>query len=195
MTAQRYDILQPHVLPLIKRLPGALFQQDNARPHTARVSKDCFRTVTSLPWPGRFHDLSPIEHIWDHLRRTCMPQCPIVSHRAFVLEEVQQDPGPRNSSWQGTRCTPVVSRSLERQYVLAQSPSPNFEGEYPGVSGVSHLSFYSNSTNLTRGLEARRLFTVPQCRKGTIHLQTPEPSPGFESRSYSTTVRVANYYT
>ncbi|GFV27369.1 transposable element Tcb2 transposase [Trichonephila clavipes] len=40
MTVQRYirDILQPHVLPLIQRLPGANFQQDNARPHTARVS-------------------------------------------------------------------------------------------------------------------------------------------------------------
>ncbi|GFY14695.1 uncharacterized protein TNCV_647391 [Trichonephila clavipes] len=33
MTAKRYvhDILQPHVLPLMQRLPGALFQQDNAR--------------------------------------------------------------------------------------------------------------------------------------------------------------------
>ncbi|GFU32923.1 transposable element Tcb2 transposase [Trichonephila clavipes] len=50
MTAQRYvhDILQPHVLPLMQRLPGAIFQQDNARPHTARVSQDCVRTVTTL---------------------------------------------------------------------------------------------------------------------------------------------------
>ncbi|GFW20967.1 transposable element Tcb2 transposase [Trichonephila clavipes] len=48
MTAQRYvqDILQLHVLP---RLPEAIFQQDNARPHTARVSQDCLRTVTILP--------------------------------------------------------------------------------------------------------------------------------------------------
>ncbi|GFT57938.1 uncharacterized protein TNCV_2768461 [Trichonephila clavipes] len=42
MTAQRYvhDILQPHVLPLMQRLPGAIFQQDNARPHTVKVSQD-----------------------------------------------------------------------------------------------------------------------------------------------------------
>ncbi|GFT17983.1 transposable element Tcb2 transposase [Trichonephila clavipes] len=67
MTAQRYvhDILQPHVLPLFQRLPGAIFQQDNARPHTARVSQDCLRTVTALPWPARSPDLSPIEYIWD----------------------------------------------------------------------------------------------------------------------------------
>ncbi|GFW34757.1 transposable element Tcb2 transposase [Trichonephila clavipes] len=40
MTAQQYthDIFQPHVLSLMKRLPGAIFQQDNDRPHTARVS-------------------------------------------------------------------------------------------------------------------------------------------------------------
>ncbi|GFY19313.1 transposable element Tcb1 transposase [Trichonephila clavipes] len=32
MTAQRYvhDILQPHVLPLMQRLPGAIFQQYSA---------------------------------------------------------------------------------------------------------------------------------------------------------------------
>ncbi|GFW84329.1 transposable element Tcb1 transposase [Trichonephila clavipes] len=28
----------------------------------------CLRTVTTLPWPARSPDLSPIEHIWDHLR-------------------------------------------------------------------------------------------------------------------------------
>ncbi|GFX31617.1 transposable element Tcb2 transposase [Trichonephila clavipes] len=71
MTAQLYvhDILQPYVFPLMQRLPGAFFQQYNARPHTARVSQDCLRTVTTLPWPARSPDLSPIEHIWDHSGR------------------------------------------------------------------------------------------------------------------------------
>ncbi|KFM76628.1 Transposable element Tcb2 transposase, partial [Stegodyphus mimosarum] len=71
MTAQRYvhEFLQPHVLPLMQWLPGAIFQQDNARPHTARVSQDCLRTVTTLPWPARSPDLSPVEHIRDHFGR------------------------------------------------------------------------------------------------------------------------------
>ncbi|GFX87553.1 transposable element Tcb2 transposase [Trichonephila clavipes] len=53
-TAQRYvhDILQPVVLPLMQRLQGAIFQQDNVQPLTAMVSQDCVGTVTTLPWPA-----------------------------------------------------------------------------------------------------------------------------------------------
>ncbi|GFX08088.1 transposable element Tcb2 transposase [Trichonephila clavipes] len=71
MTAQRYvhDFLQTHVLPLMQWLRGAIFQQDNARPHTARVSQDRLCTVTALPSPARSPDLSSIEHISDHLER------------------------------------------------------------------------------------------------------------------------------
>ncbi|GFV21371.1 retrovirus-related Pol polyprotein from transposon 412 [Trichonephila clavipes] len=45
MTAQRY------VHDIMQRLPRAIFQQDNAQPHTARMSQDCLHTVTILPWP------------------------------------------------------------------------------------------------------------------------------------------------
>ncbi|GFX45267.1 transposable element Tcb2 transposase [Trichonephila clavipes] len=61
-----HDILQPHVLPLVQRFPGAIFQQDNARPYTTR---DCLHTVVTLPRPARSSHLSPIEHMWDHLGR------------------------------------------------------------------------------------------------------------------------------
>ncbi|GFY19292.1 transposable element Tcb2 transposase [Trichonephila clavipes] len=69
MKSQRYvhDILQPHVLLHMLRLSGAIFQQDNAWTHTARVSQDCLRTVTTLLWLARSPDLSTIEPIWDHL--------------------------------------------------------------------------------------------------------------------------------
>ncbi|GFW90071.1 uncharacterized protein TNCV_3485231 [Trichonephila clavipes] len=65
--AQRYvrDILQPHVLPLMQRLPGAIYQQDTARPHTARVSQDCLCTVTTLPCPARSPELGISGIIWD----------------------------------------------------------------------------------------------------------------------------------
>ncbi|GFU77940.1 transposable element Tc1 transposase [Trichonephila clavipes] len=58
LTARRYvdDILTPIVLMLSIR-PGAIYQQDNARPHTARLSQQCLQGYDVLPWPAR--DLSP----------------------------------------------------------------------------------------------------------------------------------------
>ncbi|GFV86347.1 transposable element Tcb1 transposase [Trichonephila clavipes] len=69
MTAQWYvnDILQPHLLPLMAKLPGAIFQQDNTRPHTARMSQDFLRLITSRPWSALSPNLSPIEHVWSYL--------------------------------------------------------------------------------------------------------------------------------
>ncbi|GBN51364.1 hypothetical protein AVEN_36195-1 [Araneus ventricosus] len=59
---QRYvdDILRPHVGPFLNGLPGAIFQKDNARPHTVRVAQDFLRHVQTLPWPALSPDLSPI---------------------------------------------------------------------------------------------------------------------------------------
>ncbi|GFS91832.1 transposable element Tc1 transposase [Trichonephila clavipes] len=55
LTGERYvdDILRPHVGPFLNGLPGAIFQQDNARPHTARVAQDFLRPFQTLPWPAR----------------------------------------------------------------------------------------------------------------------------------------------
>ncbi|GFU26583.1 transposable element Tc1 transposase [Trichonephila clavipes] len=38
--------------PFLNGLPGAIFQQDNARPHTARVSQDFLRHFQILPLPA-----------------------------------------------------------------------------------------------------------------------------------------------
>ncbi|GFW00518.1 transposable element Tcb2 transposase [Trichonephila clavipes] len=76
LTGQRSvdDILQPHVGPFLNGLPGAISQQDNARPHTARVAQDFLRLFQTLSWPGRSPDLSPVEHVWDQLKRQ-VPSC------------------------------------------------------------------------------------------------------------------------
>ncbi|GFV45962.1 transposable element Tc1 transposase [Trichonephila clavipes] len=59
LTARRYvdDILTPIVLPMLSSRPGAIYQQDNARPHTARLSQQCLQGYDVLPLPGHqiFH--------------------------------------------------------------------------------------------------------------------------------------------
>ncbi|CAH1958407.1 unnamed protein product [Acanthoscelides obtectus] len=73
MNAQRYihEVLEPHLLPYLDTLADPTFQQDNARPHVARVTIDFFQQndVTLLPWPPISPDLSPIEHVWDMMGR------------------------------------------------------------------------------------------------------------------------------
>ncbi|GFV95280.1 transposable element Tcb2 transposase [Trichonephila clavipes] len=88
LTGQRYvdDIFRPHVGPFLNGLLGAIFQQDNACPHTARVAQDFLRHFQTLPWPSRSPDLSPVEHVWDQLKRQ-MPSC----HSVHDLELAAQD--------------------------------------------------------------------------------------------------------
>ncbi|GFV96923.1 transposable element Tcb1 transposase [Trichonephila clavipes] len=88
LTDQRYldDILRPHVGSFLNGLPGAIFQRDNARPHTARVAQDFLRHFQTLPWLACSPDLPPVVHVWDQLKRQ-MPSC----HSVYDLELVVQD--------------------------------------------------------------------------------------------------------
>ncbi|GFV86727.1 DDE_3 domain-containing protein [Trichonephila clavipes] len=88
LTDQRYvdDIFRSHVGPFLNGLPTTIFQQDNARPHTARVAQDFLRYFQTLPWPVRSLDLFPVEHVWDQLKRQ-MPSC----HSVHDLDLAVQD--------------------------------------------------------------------------------------------------------
>ncbi|GFU69328.1 transposable element Tcb2 transposase [Trichonephila clavipes] len=66
-------------------LPGAIFQQDNVRPHTARGAQDFLRHFQSLPWPARSPGLSPVEHVLDQLKRQ-MPSCHSVHDLEFAAQ-------------------------------------------------------------------------------------------------------------
>lgn len=74
VNAIRYisHILEPHVVPYAENF-GADFilMQDNARPHTARVTQNCLRreNIETMNWPANSPDLNPIEHVWDMMGR------------------------------------------------------------------------------------------------------------------------------
>ncbi|GFX82957.1 transposable element Tcb1 transposase [Trichonephila clavipes] len=65
LNSQRYisEVLEPVVLSYFQGLATAIFQQDNARPHVARIVQKFFvnHQIELLPWPARSSDLSPIE--------------------------------------------------------------------------------------------------------------------------------------
>ena len=74
LTGLRYrdEIIRPHVQAFIQgQGRNVTFQQDNARPHVARVVTDFLRqhNIPVLPWPAVSPDLSPIEHAWDEMGR------------------------------------------------------------------------------------------------------------------------------
>lgn len=74
LNAQRYrdEVLRPHVVPFIRgQARHMTLQQDNARPHVARVAMDFLRqeNVQVMEWPAMSPDLAPIEHVWDEMGR------------------------------------------------------------------------------------------------------------------------------
>jgi hypothetical protein len=74
--------------------PGevTIFQQDNARPYTARQTQGIIRhnNIDALEWPTRSLDLSPIEHVWDILGQ-CLTREHNVHNVADFSHLLQQD--------------------------------------------------------------------------------------------------------
>ncbi|GFW21272.1 transposable element Tc1 transposase [Trichonephila clavipes] len=73
--------------PFGNGLPGAIFQQDNARSHTARVAQDFLRHFQTLSRPTRSPDLSPVEHMWVHLKRQ-LASCHSVHDLELAFQEL-----------------------------------------------------------------------------------------------------------
>lgn len=71
--------------------PGVVFQQDNARAHTAGRSMRYLSRIgaTVCQWPPRSPDLSPIENLWSLLSRKVSDRQPVTPEelKAFTIEE------------------------------------------------------------------------------------------------------------
>ncbi|GFU69065.1 transposable element Tcb1 transposase [Trichonephila clavipes] len=66
LNSHRYisEVLESAVFPYLQGLATALFQQDNARSHVARIVQRFFVNHQIEFLPARFPDLSPIENMW-----------------------------------------------------------------------------------------------------------------------------------
>lgn len=93
LNAQRYidNVLRPVVVPFLRQHPG-LLMQDNARPHTARLTQNYLarHNVNVLPWPACSPDMNPIEHIWDLLGRRARRNHVINNIRDLTFALVQE---------------------------------------------------------------------------------------------------------
>lgn len=95
LNAARYcdEIIRPHVLPHIAANPQVTFQQDNARPHSARVTQQLLadNNVRVLDWPPYSPDMNVIEHVWDLLDRRVRQRTPAPSTGPQLREAVQEE--------------------------------------------------------------------------------------------------------
>ena len=75
LTGQRYIdvILEPIVYPHFRAHQAArpTFQDDNARPHSARIVTDSLAQegFEKLQWQSRSPDMNAIKHVWDPMGR------------------------------------------------------------------------------------------------------------------------------
>ena len=94
LNAVRYrdEILRPHLLPAMN-VRREVFQHDNARPHTARITTDFLdqQNVNVMRWPARSPDLNPIEHLWDELDRRVRQREPAPQNLRQLEQALQQE--------------------------------------------------------------------------------------------------------
>lgn len=122
MTAQRYrdEVLQPVVLPYLRGNlgPNAIFQDDNARPHRARIVNEYLQDegVERMEWPANSPDLNPIEHLWDQLgrsvRQRVTDRTTLAELRLILVEEWNAIPQARVTRLVNSmrrRCNAVVN--------------------------------------------------------------------------------------
>ena len=91
-----------------------VFQQANARPHTAMNSQNYLNNVgiQVVPWPSLSPDLAPIEHVWDELGRRVKSR----AQRPVTLPQLRQE---LTQEWNGIpqRVNQNIITSMRRRCI------------------------------------------------------------------------------
>ncbi|KAJ4431188.1 hypothetical protein ANN_19785 [Periplaneta americana] len=94
------QVIWPVVIPFMNTIPNGVFQQDNARPHTAVITRVALQHVLNMHWPARSPDLSAIEHMWNamgqHIHAHAHPAATVAQLMEQVLQAWREIPQTRH---------------------------------------------------------------------------------------------------
>ena len=79
------EVLQPALVPFMAGRRGMVFQLDNARAHSARLTQDVLNrnNIVTMDWPALSPDLNPTQHLWDEIEHGI--------HRCHMLPATVQE--------------------------------------------------------------------------------------------------------